>query len=143
MKKLLAIILFVTFIVGFAGVASAAEWEYIHSNRDESLFFDTESLQKTGSQTYVVLIKRQFTEDHGKVLAEKFGYSQVLSHLLIKDEFDYYNQKVRGIYIEVYDIEGNVVELFESDKKWDIISTMSDNDIIFNATYDYYKKHYL
>ena len=145
-SKLLAIILFVTLVVGFTGVASAEiisdEWQWIGSDDKTGIFFNTESFQKTGDTTYVVWIKLQFTEAYGKEMAKEFGYNQFFSHMLFKNEYDYYNKQERNMYIDIFDEFGEVFDSFEGSKTWEVIILDSDSEVIFNATYDYYKQHY-
>ena len=143
MKKLVAIILFVTLVIGFTGVASADEWEIMGSNDERTLFFDKQSFQKTSSETYVVWVKWEYIEAYGKKVANENGYSRPVFQELTMLEFDYYNKKTKMKSRIFYDKKGEVLYSSEDhDVKWENLIPNTIGNRIFDITYDYYKKHY-
>ena len=144
MKKLLAIILFVTLVVGFTGVASAANWEYIGSDDKQGCFFDTESFKKTGSQTYAVWVKAEYTDAYGRELAKKYRFDRPVSHMLTKYEYNYVDSKARILQVIFYDKGRKTITSgdFSDTATWGSLIPDSMGEMIFHTTYDYYKKHY-
>ena len=143
MKKLLVIILFVTLIVGFTGVASAEEWELIKSYNEQSYFFDKQSFEEDKNlKTYTFWLKSQYTEAYGKEEAHKYKYKKDASYELAQIKIDYENMKMQVLACYVYDKKGNLLYSNESANEWESIILDTYGKTWFNATYAYYNNEY-
>ena len=147
MKKLLAVVLFVALLIGFAGVAIAAEeveeWELAYANEDCNYFFDKLSFGEDKElKTYKVWEMYEYSEAYSKELTEMYQYKTLLSYALVRVEYDYTNKRSRIFSIIHYDKNGNKIDAFY-DLGWTDITPNTIDEELFNATYAYYKKHYL
>ena len=142
MKRLLAVVLFVTLLISFAGVASAADWQFITSDDEASAFFDTQSFTgDKNSKTYTVWIKWQPSEDYIKEFAKR--YKKDISYVLIKNQYDSINKKMRFLNFTFYDVNSEIAASNTEQTPWEDIIPKSHGGKVFNATYAYYKEHYL
>ena len=143
MKKLLAVILFVILVVGFTGVASAAEWQLIGSEDKRDMFFDTQSFEADkASKTYTVWLKSQFTEDYCEKLTDTNKYEKMFLYTLTQIKIDYKNKKMQYVSSFACDIDGGILDSFDMVSEWYSIDSGSIEERVFKKTYDYYKKHY-
>ena len=155
MKKLLIILLFCILTVGMTSIASAAEnvanimsaadWQWLRdTGNEESWFFDAQSLKKVSDTTYSVWVKMEYSEAKAKEVTEFFNFKTPFACSLSQYEFNFRDKTYRFLAVPTYyDTEGNVL-LADDNRpdKWDPVFPKAVNETIFNATYDYYKKHY-
>ena len=143
MKKLLTVFLFCLLTFGMTSTVSAADWKWIVASDKVSYYFDTQSFVATSSVTYSVLIKQEFTEATGKILADKFGVNKTIAYGLLKREYDFrYDKKIRRLAIAVYDKDGTVLSSSDKPSEWTEIFPDSIGETVFNATYSYYLQNY-
>ena len=143
MKKLLTVILFCILTLGMASVASAADWQWMYDNGEGKSFFDAQSFQKTGPNTYSVACKTQYFDDVGKELSSLFEFKAPISYFLFKMEVNYTTEKYKMLSATFYDKNDNLLNLQDhAGNEW--LDVRNDDTIIktFNTTYAYYKKKY-
>ncbi len=142
MKKLFILILFCILIIGFANTTSANErWQYFCSDDKFELFFDTKSMQKNETTTYVVWVKWKNTDVYSKEEAKELKFKNPISHSLVKYEYDYSNNNYRVLSIIYYDKTGKVLASTYTSSDWKSNPPNSVREVIFNETYKYYKEN--
>ena len=145
MKRLLTILLFCILTVGMASVACAEEdkWQYASANNIIVMFFDTKSFQKTGDNTYSTYIKHSYMETYGKSLADELKLKQPVSYSLYKNEYNYSTKQSRCLSVVHYANDDTQLGAQSyNNAKWQKHVPDSVDEAIFDATYEYYKKHY-
>ena len=143
MKKLLTILLFCILTVGMTSVSSAKEWQFVTSNNEFGIFFDTQSLQKTDTTIYSVWTKHEYTEAAGKRTAIEYKYNRPISHMLQKMEFNYSTKQFKILTYTFYDKSSATIDYFTyPSPRWNTIIPDSMVEELFTASYNYYKKHY-
>ncbi|MDL2281435.1 hypothetical protein LJC10_06245 [Selenomonadales bacterium OttesenSCG-928-I06] len=144
MKKLLTIILICVLAIGFTNIAKAADWLQFGSNDEQTIFFDTQSFQKTGDTTYAVWFKRQYTDAYKKEEIKKNNYNPPAYDLCYM-EFNYLSKKNKILSLVSYDSNNNVIRSIDepSFSKWENIVPNSMGANMFKMTYYFYKEYHL
>ena len=146
MKRLVAVVLFITLFIGFTGVASAADWRTVIPgfSGTKGMFFDAESFEENKSlKTYTVLLKREFHADYAKKLTNENKYEKLVLYSISKMEFNPAKRQVSASYEKYYDENDQVVAVDNYKGEWVDITAGSVGDSILSVTYEYYKKNYL
>ena len=143
MKKILTVLLFCVLTIGMASVASAAEWQPIRNDYDDwTWVFDGQSFKRMDYKTYSVWLKLEYPETAGAEIAEALKLKAPVAYAFRKHEYNFQDEKSRVVALALYDKKGNTLYSFSDPTQWKQIFPNSIDASLFNATYDYYKKHY-
>ena len=143
MKKLLSIILVVAFVIGLAGVVSAApNWRVWGGDPQYTHYFDTQSLKTTSPQTFTVWTKFEYEKAYGKEEAAKLGYKYPIGNIISKMEVNHTNSTCRILSSTYYDENGTLLSSNEVAGNWTSIAEHNISEYMYNKLCEFYKRHY-
>ena len=143
MKKLLTVILLLTFVIGFAGLASASpDWRIATGDKQIDHYFDTQSFKTTGPQTYSVGVRMVYALYFGLQEANRLGYDNPLGQIISTMEYNHANRTARILSTTYYDVNGTVIHASEVAESWKSNASYRSGKVMFNKTYEFYKNNY-
>ena len=143
MKKLLSIILVVAFVIGLAGVVSAApNWRVWGGDPQYTHYFDTQSLKTTSPQTFTVWTKLVYEKDSGQEISKKLGYKYPVGNIISKMEINHTNSTCRILSSTYYDENGTLLSSNEAAGNWTNVAGHNISEYMYNKLCEFYKRHY-
>ena len=145
MRKILVSLFLVSILVfGFASVSSAANWQWITSTDNATIYFDTTSIKDKSTNksdpnysnlVYSVWVKWVYTDSEADNLAKKLNFTKPVAYSLYETDVDYKNKGMLVKSIYYYDNEGKSLwggPLYSTEFK--SIIPDSVGEVIYNTT---------